>query len=387
MPDSTPPADDQAAIPNCGCADAERTYAELASYTDQIGAERDVLSGLLRGMARRASELRVERIAELAVADAEITRLQEEIATLRGEKPQAAAVVDRMRAHAGEIAQLRAALDLSWIGQAEAEAKVAAARALAEDAMKLPTLDDPRPADDRISPRKLLAVLNGPAEAPTETGDHTQILADLAPILSDALDDIRALVGMPADTSEPWMVVDAVRRLVGPAEAAEPATSSGIRFDEHVETTVSADGERFAGWAAAEAGAQPATTDWHSIGTWERHNVGGLYGAVEYAWACTCGARGHHHLTREARDTAASKHSTEMAGSVSTKPAAPVPPVAVDVAWADGWWRTVVHLPGGPDLSPVTCWGSRELAEVERDQVRAALAGTATTTEETRDGG
>jgi hypothetical protein len=38
-------------------------------------------------------------------------------------------------------------------------AQVEAVRALAKDAMKLPTLDDPRPADDRVSPRAILAAL------------------------------------------------------------------------------------------------------------------------------------------------------------------------------------------------------------------------------------
>jgi len=48
----------------------------------------------------------------------------------------------------------------------------------------------------------------------------------------------------------------------GPAEAAEPATSSGIRFDERVETTVSTSCESFAGWEAAEAGApEPASPE------------------------------------------------------------------------------------------------------------------------------
>lgn len=50
--------------------------------------------------------------------------------------------------------------------EAEAErdqalAQVAAVRALCADAMKLPTADDPRPADDRVSPRAVLAALNG----------------------------------------------------------------------------------------------------------------------------------------------------------------------------------------------------------------------------------
>jgi hypothetical protein len=173
------------------------------------------------------------------------------------------------------------------------------------------------------------------------------------------------------------------------AEAAEPATSSGIRFDQHVETTVSTSGESFAGWAAAEAGApdpdnefetsetafyekmaeaepaviasdpqpvntdlldklraappyvraagagapEPTPSDWHGIGTWEVGNGNGLYGTVEYAWGCTCGARGHHHLTREARDAAASKHSTAAAGGVSTTPETPTTAAPAGDRW------------------------------------------------------
>lgn len=50
--------------------------------------------------------------------------------------------------------------------RAEAErdaalAQVVAVRALCADAMKLPTLEDPRPADDRVSPRAVLAALDG----------------------------------------------------------------------------------------------------------------------------------------------------------------------------------------------------------------------------------
>ena len=47
--------------------------------------------------------------------------------------------------------------------RAEAErlrAQVAAVRALCRDAMKLPTMEDPRPADDRVSPRAVLAALD-----------------------------------------------------------------------------------------------------------------------------------------------------------------------------------------------------------------------------------
>lgn len=46
---------------------------------DDLADQRDVLSSLLRGMARRATSLRT-------TGEAEIKRLQDEIATLRGEK-------------------------------------------------------------------------------------------------------------------------------------------------------------------------------------------------------------------------------------------------------------------------------------------------------------
>lgn len=143
--------------------DAARHEIEI----DDLAVRSMELSGLLRGMARRATSLRstgeaeIERarVASRQVAEwrktelAERTRLRDEIDTLRGEKPHAAAVVDRMREQAGEIHRLRTALDLAWIGQAEAEAKVAAARALAVD---LPISEY---AADQI-----LAVLDGPAD-------------------------------------------------------------------------------------------------------------------------------------------------------------------------------------------------------------------------------
>jgi hypothetical protein len=44
---------------------------------------------------------------------------------------------------------------------------IAAVRALCADAMKLPTLDDPRPADYRISPRAALAALDSPGSPDT----------------------------------------------------------------------------------------------------------------------------------------------------------------------------------------------------------------------------
>lgn len=43
----------------------------------------------------------------------------------------------------------------------EARAQVDAVRALCKDAMRLPTMDDPRPADDRVSPRAVLIALDG----------------------------------------------------------------------------------------------------------------------------------------------------------------------------------------------------------------------------------
>lgn len=46
----------------------------------------------------------------------------------------------------------------------EALAQVAAVRALCADAMKLPTMEDPRPADDRVSPRAVLAALDGASQ-------------------------------------------------------------------------------------------------------------------------------------------------------------------------------------------------------------------------------
>lgn len=46
--------------------------------------------------------------------------------------------------------------------------QVAVVRALCQDAMKLPTLDDPRPADDRISPRAVLGVLDAATPDPDD---------------------------------------------------------------------------------------------------------------------------------------------------------------------------------------------------------------------------
>ncbi|MCU1614532.1 MAG: hypothetical protein JWO98_2072 [Frankiales bacterium] len=49
---------------------------------------------------------------------------------------------------------------------------IAAVRSLCADAMKLPTLEDPRPADDRVSPRAVLAALDRAGSVPdTGAGD------------------------------------------------------------------------------------------------------------------------------------------------------------------------------------------------------------------------
>lgn len=106
----------------CGCAGFQQAADDVAGGVPVAGdlaeAER-----LMRLFAKHGT-------SPAAALMVEYDRRAQEIAALRGEKPYAAAVIDRVRAHAGEINQMRVSLDLAVAERDEARARIAAVRAL-----------------------------------------------------------------------------------------------------------------------------------------------------------------------------------------------------------------------------------------------------------------
>lgn len=98
----------------------------------------------------------------------EVERLRDEADEARRGRDTAQAAYQGMTHVEGmlrtEHARLRAERDTAL-------ARVAAVRALCEDAMRLPTREDPRPADDSVSPRAVLAALGDPRWAPARSAD------------------------------------------------------------------------------------------------------------------------------------------------------------------------------------------------------------------------
>lgn len=160
---------------------AAREAVGYMRKVDDLADQRDVLSGLLRGMARRVGRNRASEVRIVTALRAVVDSLHDENAVLRGEKPHAAAVIDRMREQARDIKRLQVAVDLAHAAlvaeEAEHEsfrlqiaalqARLAAVHALADDAESGKTGTTMRsflgPAA-YVSTSELRRALDGPAD-------------------------------------------------------------------------------------------------------------------------------------------------------------------------------------------------------------------------------
>jgi hypothetical protein len=172
--------------------------------------------------------------------------------------PEARPVVELHAAAVPDTGQADDPLRLRWEVQQlqgvvqDQHRAIAAVRSLCADAMKLPTLEDPRPADDRVSPRAVLAALDRagsgpdtgqPREPDTVTAEIHNLLGSLAARstppdeLTDAAEHvIRTNVrnGRPTSAHFVGLVLAAL-------DQARAATTITVDLDGRPQTTLTAD--------------------------------------------------------------------------------------------------------------------------------------------------